>query len=661
MKTSSKIATAALVIMVAIPVIVVLAAEVILNSAAVKSEIERTVAEALKMEFKIEGRIDIRFVPLLDLAANNVSIGIKSGRIASADRIVIDPRLAPLLNLDIRIKKAHIQRARLTFTPHAIDRIMALVNAKTSGEPLPVEALKIESFSISKAAFTYTDDQTQVDVNEVNVRGGRIDIIANREIIIDDIYKLFDALDFTGEMTAGHISSKNFDLANLKARLTGKNGRITADPAMGQFLGSDTKLSATFDLIKPHSTFTSSLVATGLDLKAVAGKYFSSVNIRGRVDITTGISASGIQLEPLIDYLSNSGPAAGNKKIPIKSAMVQAFSVAATELNYANDWVTIEQAGLKLNGDPWALIDNSRGTLTDFASFLKATRVSGHTAIKRISLPNDEFENLQANLGNDHGALRSDPIELEYFGERARIGLDWDLRKTKKNVRLRIDMHDLDAGRFTKRAYNEDILRGKLDIKAELTASGIPGSTMLENLNGRVDLKGTNLTLKKVDFDKALDEFEKMGAYGFADFAALITLGPLGGMVSNGYDQLEALEKIMAASGDSTIHQIVSDWNVSKGIASSSDVAFSTNRHRVAIAGKLDFPNKRFDKITLAVVDSNGCIVNKETLDGPFKTPEVKDTGVIQRTVMRPLKRFLKSDCKSFYNGSVTHPTATQK
>ena len=70
MKSSSKIAIAAVAIIIAIPLIVVLTAEVILNSEMVKSEIEQAVAEALEMEFKIEGRIDIRFLPLFDLAAN---------------------------------------------------------------------------------------------------------------------------------------------------------------------------------------------------------------------------------------------------------------------------------------------------------------------------------------------------------------------------------------------------------------------------------------------------------------------------------------------------------------------------------------------------------------------------------------------------------------
>jgi hypothetical protein len=662
MKSSLKIAIAVVVIIVAIPVIVILAAELILNSATVKSEIERTVAEVLEMEFKIEGHIDIRFLPLFDLAANNLTIAIKGGQIASAERVVIDPHLIPLLSLDVQIEKASIQNARLNFNPGAIDKILALVNSESSEDPLPVKSLTIESFSISKGAFVYTDKQIRIDVNEMNFQVGRIDIIENSEVIIDDIYNLFETLDFTGDMKARRITSDGFNLKNVRAMLTGKKGRITADPAQLQYLGSDTKVSASLDLMKPHSAFRSSLVISGLDMKAMAGEYFPAVNIRGRVNINTGISASGIELEPLIDYLSGPDATAGTKKIPIKSAMVEAFSLDAKDLNYASDTLTISQAGLKLEGDRWAIIDQNRGALTNFFSFLRATRISGNTTVKRLAIPDHLFENIRTNLSNDHGVIRSDPIELEYFGEQTRIGWAWDLRAEDiATIQLRFDMPDLDTGRFLKRSEREDILQGKLNIHADLVTRGIYGSTMLENLNGRVYLKGTNLTLKKVDFDRALDEFKKMGAYGFSDFAALVTLGPLGAMVSNGYDQLDALEKMMAAEGDGTIQKIVSDWSVIKGIALAGDVAFSTKRHRVAITGKLDFPNRRLDKLTIAVVDSNGCIINKETLDGPFKSPEVKDTGVVRRTFIQPLKRFLKSECVPFYDGSVSHPAAERK
>ena len=660
MKPSSKLMIAVVAIMVVIPLIVLLSAEVILNSAAVKSEIERSVTQALEMDFKIEGRINIRFLPLLALTANDVTVRFATGQIAAADRIDFNPRLLPLINRKVEIKKTHIQQPRLTLNPRSIDKIIALIEAESEG-PLPVESLTIESFAISGAGATYTDEQTQVDVSEMNVQGKDLDIIAGSEVIFNDFSGFLKALNFTGELTARRIVSSKFKLENLRASVDAANGRITADPATAEILGSDTKLQATFNLMQPHSTFDSTLVVSGLDMKKMAETWFPAVNIRSKVDLTTGITAAGIDLEKSIDYVFASGPNAGSKQIPIQSVIVKPFTLAARDLAFTHEVITIDQAGLKIKGDQWALIANNRGTLVDFDSFLKATKMSGPATIKRLTLPDQLFENLQGTIRNNHGLITSDPVELEFFGERTRLGINWDLRQTVERVQLRVDIPGMDTGRFFRKADNMDILNGTLKLQAELEARGDDRNAIVKNINGRFSMQGANLTMKGVDFDKALDEFQKMGAYGFRDFATLITLGPLASIVSHGYDQLEALEKMMAAKGDSTIRQIVSDWKITNGVAQAGDVAFSTQRHRVAIAGSIDFLNRRLQNVTIAVVDPNGCIVNREIVDGPFENPEVKDTGVIQRTFIRPLKRFLKSDCQAFYNGSVAHPTTSQK
>ena len=79
MKSSSKMAIAVVAVIVAIPHILLLTAEVIVNSAAVKLGIEKIVSEALKMDFKIVGRIDIRFFTMVSLAANDLTVGINNG------------------------------------------------------------------------------------------------------------------------------------------------------------------------------------------------------------------------------------------------------------------------------------------------------------------------------------------------------------------------------------------------------------------------------------------------------------------------------------------------------------------------------------------------------------------------------------------------------
>jgi uncharacterized protein involved in outer membrane biogenesis len=176
--------------------------------------------------------------------------------------------------------------------------------------------------------------------------------------------------------------------------------------------------------------------------------------------------------------------------------------VATKDLAYSNDTITIDQAELKAKGDRWTLIAKNRGTLTDFDSFLKATKFAGPLIIKRLILPDHQFENLHAHVSNNQGIIKSDPIEVEYFGEQARLGLDWDLRADIEKIQLRVDMPDLDTGSLLKRSIDKDILNGKLNIKAELETHGTDGRAILENINGRISLKGTNLTLKNADLEQ---------------------------------------------------------------------------------------------------------------------------------------------------------------
>jgi hypothetical protein len=69
---------AVVVVIAVLPDIFLLTAEVILNSAAVKTGIKKIVSKALVMDFKIESGIDIRFLTVVSLAANDLNVWINT-------------------------------------------------------------------------------------------------------------------------------------------------------------------------------------------------------------------------------------------------------------------------------------------------------------------------------------------------------------------------------------------------------------------------------------------------------------------------------------------------------------------------------------------------------------------------------------------------------
>ena len=476
MKRSSKIVLTALVLTILMLGLALVATKAVLNSTSVKSKIENAVSDTLGMPFKIEGRINLGFLPVLWLAGNNIRVGTATDTIASADQIKITPRLLDLWSLKVHIKDLHIQNPKLKLDQQAIEKLQGLKGDKSDGYQ-PFESLVIDSFSISNLEFFYSDDQTIVDLKEMDIGGGGLSIIENRKFTIDDVVSFFRAINFKGDIATGQIASQDFKLENIKVSVKGENGLLAADP-----------------------------------------------------------------------------------------------------------------------------------------------------------------------------------IELQYFGEQAKIAGFLNLKENIYNVQIRAEMPALNLENFRRKAGEKDIIKGVIHLQGEAEASGAFIDEMLRNVTGNFSIKGRNLALKGIDFDKALDEFKEIRGYGFNDFAILVMLGPLGVVVSHGYDHLDALEKIMAATGDSAIQVLVSDWSVVKGVVTARDVAFSTQRNRVAVKGSLDIPNGKFNNVIIAIVDAEGCIVNSETVEGPFENPEVKEAGVLERTVIRPLKRMFKAECEFFYGGAVPQP-----
>ena len=346
-----------------------------------------------------------------------------------------------------------------------------------------------------------------------------------------------------------------------------------------------------------------------------------------------------------------------NDSHPVESLVIDSFSVSNAKFFYSDDDTTVDLDAMNFRGGGISIIENRKLGIDDIVSFIKAINFTGDVSGGQITSQAFKLEIIKADVNGEKGLLRANPIEMKYFGEQAEISGFLNLRENTHHLQILIEMPELDLEKFLKRSAAKDIIKGMIHLRGEFEAHGADIDELLKEINGNFSIKGQNLILKGIDLDNALDEFKKMKGYGFSDLTILVTLGPLGVVVSHGDDQLETLEKMMTSTGDSMIQVLVSDWNVVKGVVTAEDVAFSTQRNRVVLKGSLDIPNEKFKSVTIAIVDSDGCIVNSETVDGPFQNPEVKEAGVLERTVIRPLKRMFKTECELFYDGLVPHPT----
>lgn len=266
---------------------------------------------------------------------------------------------------------------------------------------------------------------------------------------------------------------------------------------------------------------------------------------------------------------------------------------------------------------------------------------------------------LRFSLRNDKGVHVLDPLTLGVMGGagsgRARVDLTGDIPRYE----LKLSVKHLRSEDLLRSKSGEKIAEGPLDLTADLSFHGKNAESITQSLSGPLSLRGRDLILHGTDIDQSLARLESSQNFSLLDTGAFFLAGPLGVAVTKGYD----FAGISRVSGGSTIRQLVAEWTLERGIARARDVAMTTPQNRLALTGKLDLRNERFEQITLALLDAKGCAKLRQRISGPFKQPTIEKTDEVKALAGPVVSLFKKAagvlpgkPCEVFYAGSVTAP-----
>jgi len=204
------------------------------------------------------------------------------------------------------------------------------------------------------------------------------------------------------------------------------------------------------------------------------------------------------------------------------------------------------------------------------------------------------------------------------------------------------------------------MISGKGDLAALLTIKE-KGRTLIKNLNGTFSLRGDNLTTHTVDLDKILSAYESSQKFNLVDVGTFFIVGPLGNVALQGYRYGNLYYQ--SQGGQGTIVRFVSHWNIKNGEAVAADCALATLHNRIALTGKLNLVSRKYDKVTVALLDHKGCAILTQTISGSFGHPQIGAANAVESLagpvldLYRKAKRFVQAGhCKVFYDGSVQQP-----
>ena len=294
------------------------------------------------------------------------------------------------------------------------------------------------------------------------------------------------------------------------------------------------------------------------------------------------------------------------------------------------------------------------------AEFLKNLSFTAEFACREIRTKGLMFSDVKFTGKGKNGIFALNPVTMLLFGGQGSGSIEADFSGPVPHYSVRSSLAKFQIEEYFKTLTSKKVAEGSMDFSASLSMRGNTVKEITQTAGGEVSLRGENLTLYGNDLDREFARFESSQNFNLVDVGAFFFAGPIGLAVTKGYNFASIFQ---GSGGSSSIGKLFSDWKVERGIAQAKDVAMATKQNRIALKGRINFVNERFDDVTIALIDARGCARVQQKIRGPFQKPVVEKPSILM-SLAGPALNLLKQardlltdgTCKVFYTGSVPAP-----
>ena len=589
----------------ALLIAVITALLLFINVNVYKPRIEAAASDAIGMDFKIGGPMKIVLFPRFGVSLENVLIKKRQLDFLSAEKVRIGLRLFPLIKREVRISEFTIIEPKITIERDKNGRFNfeGPKQKPEKEEKLPTVLLTMGSFVISKGELVFLDkiSNARTELNGIDLNIKDLSFSAERS------HSLLRNVSFSGTFQCKAIKTKDFEVGNIRFDMKGKDGIFDISPIAMNFFGEGERGSIRVDITEETPLFRVQYSASKFDFE----RFWKAVS----------------------------------KKQIAKVAANPADKKSANKTELTDVDLTIASLSLGRGGKD--LFNN--------ISF------SGNFQCKTLKTKDFEAKNIRLDMKGKEGIFDISPITMNFFGGTEKGAIKADLTGDSPLLKIQFAATNFDFEKFVEAFSKKKIMKGQMDFSLNIMTKGKSLEEMKKSMNGEAFLKGENLLLYSLDLDSLLSKIEQSQSFSLVDVGAFFLAGPLGTVLTKGYDFAGVYQETRGGQG--MIKKLVSEWRIKNGIAEAEDVALSTRKNRVAMKGGLDFVNSRFDDMTVAALDENGCSKFSQKIHGPFRNPQIEKISTLKTIVEPAVKLFKKAQkfvgwgkCKVFYKGSVKHP-----
>jgi uncharacterized protein involved in outer membrane biogenesis len=338
--------------------------------------------------------------------------------------------------------------------------------------------------------------------------------------------------------------------------------------------------------------------------------------------------------------------------LPRPRAM-SAISVQDGEVSYL-DQISgrrIEVGGLEigLSGISWGESEGAQPP-----ALLKSLSLHGMLRATTVQIGTLRASDLQCGVKAEDGLLQLDPTEVTLFGARSLGSLTLDMRGASPRVQVVQAAPQIDLGQVF--PGEVQYFAGTVQASLEAEGTGAALSAITKTIRGHVSIRGEHLSIHGWDVDQLIEDYNRTQKFNLIDLGAVLVAGPFGPLLTKSADFARLYGEM--GQGESEIQKLVSDWEIVDGIATATDVAFSTAKNTVAFRGAVSLVSDSLENFFVATVDQHGCAQVKQQITGSFAHPQAPGLasksifGAIGSAIKGALNLGRSDQCDLFYSGS---------
>jgi uncharacterized protein involved in outer membrane biogenesis len=292
--------------------------------------------------------------------------------------------------------------------------------------------------------------------------------------------------------------------------------------------------------------------------------------------------------------------------------------------------------------------------------FMKNLSFTGKLFCEEVRINDLARSELKITADAKAGVFDLKPVTLRLFGAQGSGSIRADFSGAAPLYHIRYSLPQFRIEEFVKLLSPQQVAVGTMDFSMNLSMLGKTVNEMKQTMEGEIALLGGNLTLTGRDLDQDFARYDSTQSFNLVDVGAFFFAGPVGLALTKGYNFASLFQ---GPGGSTKISKLVSVWKVEGGTALAEDVAMATEENRVALQGRLDFVNDRFDEVVVALIDARGCVKVNQIMHGTFQEPVVERPTVLESLTGAAIDLFMKGkdliaggECEVFYDGSVAAP-----